>query len=49
MTLEITVATLVVLGYALGSYADEKRSREKLSARPLLLSLERRRRPLPSP
>lgn len=30
MTLEITVATLVAIGYALGAYADEKRAREKL-------------------
>ena len=33
MTLEITVATLVALGYALGAYADEKRARESLGRR----------------
>lgn len=33
MTLEITVATLVAIGYALGAYADEKRAREKLARR----------------
>ena len=33
MTLEITVATLVAIGYALGAYADEKREREKLVRR----------------
>ena len=53
MTLEITVATLVAIGYALGAYADEKRQREKLGRRhpaPSVLSLAPRaaRRPLPS-
>jgi hypothetical protein len=33
MTLEITVATLVAIGYALGAYADEKRERERLVRR----------------
>jgi len=33
MTLEIAVATLVAIGYALGAYADEKRDREKLVRR----------------
>ena len=33
MTLEITVATLVAIGYALGAYADERREREKLGRR----------------
>ena len=35
MTLEIAVATLVAIGYALGAYADEKRDREKLVRRRL--------------
>ena len=41
MTLEIAVATLVAIGYALGAYADEKRER-----RALILG-RRSRSPLP--
>ena len=33
MNLEIAVATLVALGYALGAYADEKRERRKVVGR----------------
>ena len=53
MALEITVATLVAIGYALGAYADERRAREKLVRRhpaPRAASLASRsaRPPLPS-
>jgi hypothetical protein len=33
MTLEITVATLMALGYALGALADERRQQQKLPGR----------------
>ncbi len=53
MMLEVVVAMLVVLGYWLGSYADERRSRRQYAThrrlRPLReASTERPRMPLPS-
>ena len=53
MTLEIAVATLVAIGYALGAYADEKRERQKLvrwhpAPRPASLAHRSARPPLPS-
>jgi hypothetical protein len=36
MTLEIAVATLVAIAYALGAYADEKHERQKLVRRHLV-------------